>query len=108
MSTAPQLSEPLPRIAASLSIRDIVVLGFILSREPYGWLRDSLGVYKPRQPEFGRLNVTGTVTSKRKILKSVKNGYICDWDSPRLYVPIALRKDGTRKSCVTQTDRHFQ
>ncbi|KAN0064519.1 Glutaminyl-tRNA synthetase [Thecaphora frezii] len=67
---------------------------FILSRESYDWLCDALEVYKPRQSEYGRLDLEGTVMSKRKILKLVKEGYIEDWDDPRLFTLIALRRRG--------------
>lgn len=67
---------------------------FILSRESYEWLCDALDVYKPRQYEFGRLNLEGTVTSKRKILKLVKEGHVNDWDDPRLFTLLALRRRG--------------
>ncbi|KAF9651208.1 glutaminyl-tRNA synthetase [Thelephora ganbajun] len=73
---------------------------FILSRESYDWLCDALEVYKPRQSEFGRLSVTGTITSKRKILKMVKEGYIRDWDDPRLYTLIALRRRGVPPGAI--------
>lgn len=72
-----------------------------MSRESYDWLCDALEVYKPRQSEFGRLNVTGTVMSKRKILKMVKEGYIRDWDDPRLYTLIALRRRGIPPGAIT-------
>lgn len=51
-------------------------------------------MYKPRQSEYGRLNITGTLMSKRKILKLVREGYVRDWDDPRLYTLIALRRRG--------------
>jgi glutaminyl-tRNA synthetase len=49
---------------------------------------------EPRQSEYGRLNITGTLMSKRKILALVKEGYVRDWDDPRLYTLIALRRRG--------------
>ncbi|MCO5585049.1 hypothetical protein L7F22_038981 [Adiantum nelumboides] len=67
---------------------------FILSRESYEWLCDAVEVYKPRQYEFGRLNLEGTITSKRKILKLVREGHVQDWDDPRLYTLLALRRRG--------------
>lgn len=67
---------------------------FILSRESYEWLCDAVEVYKPRQYEFGRLNLEGTITSKRKILKLVREGYVQDWDDPRLFTLLALRRRG--------------
>ncbi|RKP16618.1 hypothetical protein ROZALSC1DRAFT_31474, partial [Rozella allomycis CSF55] len=46
---------------------------FILNRENYYWLCDALEIYKPVQWEFGRLNITNTVLSKRKIVKLIEN-----------------------------------
>jgi glutaminyl-tRNA synthetase len=51
-------------------------------------------VYKPRQSEYGRLALEGTITSKRKLLALVKEGYVLGWDDPRLYTLIALRRRG--------------
>ena len=43
---------------------------------------------------YGRLNVTGTVLSKRKIARLVNEGIVRDWDDPRLFTLIALRRRG--------------
>ncbi|KAJ5215115.1 Glutamine--tRNA ligase [Penicillium chermesinum] len=67
---------------------------FELSRVSYEWLNDKLDVYRPMQREYGRLNISGTVLSKRKIIKLVKDGYVRDWDDCRLYTLIALRRRG--------------
>ncbi|KAK0125760.1 hypothetical protein ONS95_007394 [Cadophora gregata] len=67
---------------------------FELSRVSYEWLCDKVEVYKPMQREFGRLNISGTVLSKRKIKSLIENGYVRDWDDPRLYTLIALRRRG--------------
>lgn len=67
---------------------------FQLSRESYEWLCDAVEVYKPRQYEFGRLSLEGTITSKRKLLKIIQSGVITEWDDPRLYTLIALRRRG--------------
>ena len=53
-----------------------------------------MSVYKPRQYEFARLNLQGTFLSKRKIAKLVAKGHVKDWDDPRLYSLIALRRRG--------------
>jgi glutaminyl-tRNA synthetase len=45
-------------------------------------------------PRFGRLNLSGTVLSKRKIIALIENGHVHDWDDPRLYTLIALRRRG--------------
>ncbi|KAI0700781.1 glutaminyl-tRNA synthetase [Cytidiella melzeri] len=73
---------------------------FIASRESYEWLCDALEVYKPRQSEYGRLNVTGTIMSKRKILQLVKEGHVNGWDDPRLYTLIALRRRGVPPGAI--------
>lgn len=43
---------------------------------------------------YGRLNITGTVLSKRKIQKLVSEKIVRDWDDPRLFTLIALRRRG--------------
>ena len=73
---------------------------FELSRVSYEWLCDKLEVYKPLQREYGRLNVTGTVLSKRKIIDLIKNGYVRDWDDPRLYTLIGLRRRGVPPGAI--------
>ncbi|KZT13044.1 glutaminyl-tRNA synthetase [Laetiporus sulphureus 93-53] len=73
---------------------------FIASRESYEWLCDALEVYKPRQSEYGRLNLTGTIMSKRKILRLVKEKHVLDWDDPRLYTLIALRRRGVPPGAI--------
>lgn len=70
------------------------------SRESYDWLVDKLGLYKPMQREYGRLNLTGTVMSKRKLNQLVKEGYVRGWDDPRLYTLISLRRRGIPPGAV--------
>ncbi|KAE9363166.1 glutaminyl-tRNA synthetase [Stipitochalara longipes BDJ] len=67
---------------------------FELSRVSYEWLCDKPGIYKPMQREFGRLNLSDTVLSKRKIITLIENGHVHDWDDPRLYTLVALRRRG--------------
>ncbi|KAF8557039.1 glutaminyl-tRNA synthetase [Imleria badia] len=73
---------------------------FMTSRQSYEWLCDALEVYKPKQSEFGRLNLTGTITSKRKILQLVNQGYVTGWDDPRLHTVIALRRRGVPPEAI--------
>ncbi|KAI0311449.1 tRNA synthetases class I, catalytic domain-containing protein, partial [Amylostereum chailletii] len=73
---------------------------FVASRVSYEWLCDALEVYKPRQSEYGRLNIQGTVMSKRKILALVKEKYVLGWDDPRLYTLIALRRRGVPPGAI--------
>ncbi|KAF7557039.1 hypothetical protein G7046_g6129 [Stylonectria norvegica] len=67
---------------------------FILARESYEWLNKTLGVYEPMQREFGRLNISGTIMSKRALKKLVENKIVRGWDDPRLYTLIAIRRRG--------------
>ncbi|KAI5284297.1 hypothetical protein KEM54_001453 [Ascosphaera aggregata] len=67
---------------------------FEQSRESYDWLINALEVYPPMQREYGRLNMSGTVLSKRKLITLVNGGYVRGWDDPRLYTIVALRRRG--------------
>ncbi|EPX73219.1 cytoplasmic glutaminyl-tRNA ligase Qrs1 [Schizosaccharomyces octosporus yFS286] len=75
---------------------------FILSRVSYEWLCNSLEVYCPAQREYGRLNVVGTLMSKRKIMKLVNEGYVHGWDDPRLYTLVALRRRGVPPGAILE------
>lgn len=73
---------------------------FELSRVSYEWLNSKLNIYQPMQREYGRLKITGTILSKRDIIKLVKGGYVRDWDDPRLYTLVALRRRGVPPSAI--------
>ncbi|KAF9481805.1 glutaminyl-tRNA synthetase [Pholiota conissans] len=73
---------------------------FIASRQSYDWLCDALEVYKPRQSEYGRLSLEGSIMSKRKILALVEEGFVNGWDDPRLYTLIALRRRGVPPGAI--------
>ncbi|KAF9152868.1 hypothetical protein BGX21_004320 [Mortierella sp. AD011] len=73
---------------------------FAQSRASYYWLCDALEVYKPVQWESGRLNVQGTVLSKRKIAELVRRGHVMDLDDPRLYTLPAIRRRGVPPEAV--------
>ena len=49
---------------------------------------------------YGRLNVTGTVLSKRKIAKLVDEKIVRDWDDPRLFTLVALRRRGVPPGAI--------
>ena len=73
---------------------------FELSRVSYEWLCDKLEVYKPMQREYGRLSVTNTILSKRRIIKLVEEGHVRDWDDPKLWTLIALRRRGVPPGAI--------
>jgi glutaminyl-tRNA synthetase len=67
---------------------------YIIHRPLYDWVLEELGIYQPRQIEFGRLDLTYTVTSKRKCRQLVEAGMVSDWDDPRMPTLAALRRRG--------------
>ncbi|KAI9502850.1 tRNA synthetases class I, catalytic domain-containing protein [Coemansia spiralis] len=73
---------------------------FILARQAYYWLCDAVDVYKPVQWEYGRLSVTNTILSKRKLLKIRDMGFINSLDDPRLYTLPALRRRGVPPQAI--------
>eukprot|EP00835_Amoeboradix_gromovi_P005462 NODE_515_length_7357_cov_0.487875.p1 type:complete len:762 gc:universal NODE_515_length_7357_cov_0.487875:6378-4093(-) len=79
---------------------------FVHARESYYWLLDQLKLYKPVQWEYGRLNITGTLTSKRKVAEIVKSNRI-NWDDPRLFTLIALRRRGILACSINQFVRQL-
>ncbi|KAI0131887.1 glutaminyl-tRNA synthetase-like protein [Xylariales sp. AK1849] len=75
---------------------------FVQSRVSYEWLNKTLGVYEPMQREYGRLSITGTVLSKRKIMKLVNEGIVRGWDDPRLYTLIAIKRRGVPPGAILE------
>ncbi|MDR9857904.1 glutamine--tRNA ligase/YqeY domain fusion protein [Paenibacillus sp. VCA1] len=68
---------------------------FFEHRPLYEWvLREAGAEEPPKQREFGRLNVSGSVTSKRYIRELVEGGYVDGWDDPRLPTLKGLRRRG--------------
>ncbi|GAW23783.1 hypothetical protein ANO14919_133600 [Xylariales sp. No.14919] len=75
---------------------------FIQSRVSYEWLNKTLGVYEPMQREYGRLSITGTVLSKRKIMKLVEGNIVRGWDDPRLFTLIAIKRRGVPPGAIVE------
>ena len=48
----------------------------------------------PHQYEFGRLNITNTIMSKRYLRQLVDGGYVTGYDDPRMPTLVALRRKG--------------
>ena len=83
-------------------------------RPLYDWVVDKIGFeQKPHQWEFGRMNITYTVMSKRYLRQLVEEGHVDGWDDPRLPTLCGLRRRGytpdalfnfVREAGVTNTD----
>ena len=66
-------------------------------RPLYEWVLNALSFAfpePPKQREFGRMNITGAITSKRYLRQLVAQGYIDGWDDPRLPTVKGLRRRG--------------
>ena len=89
----------------------ICTLEFEDQRPWYDWLLDKLadmGLLArplPRQYEFGRLNLSYVVTSKRKLRALVEEGIVTGWDDPRMPTLFGMRRRGyTPASIRTMAD----
>ena len=84
------LSDALEGITHSLC-----TLEFEDHRPLYDWFLDQLPVpCHPQQIEFARLNLSYTVTSKRKLSQLVTEKQVSGWDDPRLPTLIGMRRRG--------------
>jgi len=78
----------------------ICTLEFENNRPLYDWIVASLaelGIFKnpvPHQYEFARLNLTYTITSKRKLLQLVEEKHVDGWDDPRMPTIVGIRRRG--------------
>ncbi|XXG96397.1 hypothetical protein Hte_002679 [Hypoxylon texense] len=75
---------------------------FVQSRVSYEWLNKTLGVYEPMQREYGRLSITGTLLSKRKIAKLVTEKIVRGWNDPRLYTLIGIKRRGVPPGAILE------
>jgi glutaminyl-tRNA synthetase len=72
-------------------------LEFKPHRDLYDWFLDALNpteLLRPKQREFARMNLSYTVTSKRKLLELIQQGYVTGWDDPRMPTIAGLRRRG--------------
>ena len=72
----------------------ICTLEFEDHRPLYDWYLQRLGIYRPQQIEFDRLNLTYTILSKRKLLTLVQKGYVSGWNDPRMPTISGMRRRG--------------
>ena len=71
-------------------------------RPLYEWFPEQLGVFKPRQIEFSRLNMTYTVMSKRKLRRLVDEKHVAGWDDPRMPTLRAMRRRGYTAEAILE------
>jgi glutaminyl-tRNA synthetase len=70
-------------------------LEFLDHRPLYDWFLEACKTEnRPQQTEFARLNLTYTVTSKRKLLQLVNGGHVSGWDDPRMPTLRGMRRLG--------------
>ena len=86
---AHSLSDSIEGITHSLC-----TLEFEDHRPLYDWCQEALGIYRSRQIEFARLNLTHTVMSKRMLRRLVEDNHVAGWDDPRMPTISALRRRG--------------
>ena len=73
----------------------ICTIEFEDQRPFYNWVVEHCEMEStPQQIEFGRLNLTNTVTSKRKLKQLVEEGYVDGWDDPRMPTISGMRRRG--------------
>ncbi|WP_397536131.1 glutamine--tRNA ligase/YqeY domain fusion protein [Roseateles sp.] len=89
------IEDALERITHS-----ICTLEFEDQRPFYDWLLEHLadaGLLArplPHQYEFGRLNLSYVVTSKRKLRQLVEENHVSGWDDPRMPTLVGMRRRG--------------
>ena len=84
------LSDALEGITHSLC-----TLEFEDHRPLYDWFLDNIDVpSRPRQYEFGRLNLEYMVLSKRRLTELVEQGIVDGWNDPRMPTIAGIRRRG--------------
>ena len=85
------ISDALEKITHS-----ICTLEFEDHRPLYDWFLDQLGFHQPRpqQIEFARLDLSYTITSKRKLKALVEEQHVSGWDDPRMPTISGMRRRG--------------
>lgn len=90
------ISDALEGITHSLC-----TLEFEDHRPLYDWFLEQLPIScHPQQIEFSRLNLSYTVTSKRKLNELVTGGYVDGWDDPRMLTIAGMRRRGYTAAAI--------
>lgn len=81
----------------------LCTLEFESHRPLYDWYLQHVPLPgdRPRQMEFARLELTHTVTSKRRLKKLVEDGTVDGWDDPRMPTLQGLRRRGYPAAAIT-------
>lgn len=76
----------------------LCTLEFKPHRDLYDWFLQALQPHElpivPKQREFARLNLSFTVTSKRKLASLIEKRHVSGWDDPRMPTISGLRRRG--------------
>lgn len=89
--------------ALELITHSLCTLEFQDHRPLYDWFVEHLPLpAKPIQTEFARLNLSHTVTSKRKLRELVEKKIVSSWDDPRLPTLRGMRKRGYPAAAIRQ------
>jgi glutaminyl-tRNA synthetase len=72
----------------------LCTLEFEDHRPLYEWFLEQLDIFRSRQIEFSRLNLSHTVMSKRLLTTLVREGQVDGWDDPRMPTIQGLRRRG--------------
>jgi glutaminyl-tRNA synthetase len=75
-------------------------IAYEIHRPLYNWFLDELDIFKPRQIEFARLNLSYTILSKRRLIRLVDEGYVYGWDDPRMPTLSGLRRRGVTPESI--------
>jgi glutaminyl-tRNA synthetase len=77
-------------------------------RPLYDWFIEHCSVpCQPKQTEFGRLNLSYTVMSKRWLKRLVEDGHVRGWDDPRMPTLAGLRRRGVPAAAIRNFNREI-
>ena len=84
-------------------------LEFVSHRPLYEWFLEHLELPhdKPKQLEFARLELTQTITSKRKLRQLIADGIVDGWDDPRMPTLVGLRRRGYPAAAIRAFCTHI-
>jgi glutaminyl-tRNA synthetase len=72
-------------------------------RPLYNWVVSECEMEStPQQIEFGRLNISNAVMSKRKLKQLVEENYVDGWDDPRMPTISGLRRKGYTPEAIRE------